>query len=155
MKREISPKIMHRLYAAEGYLELGMPKQALVELEAVEDAGPLEATRLFLLGHALKANEQYTEAIEPLHQAAELQPEMYSQSVSDSLTECFRESGHSDLAQFAQQTSDAIKEESLAEEIVSEPKKPEPETQRLEFKVQIQFKPHFQLTFKMEPRNNK
>ncbi|MFG0240958.1 MAG: hypothetical protein ACF8CY_07920, partial [Gimesia chilikensis] len=70
MLENVSPKVVHKLMAAEGYLELGMPIQALEALSTVEEAGPLEAMRLFLIGESYLCQERYHEAIEPLHQAA-------------------------------------------------------------------------------------
>ena len=37
-------KTVKRLFAAEGYLELGMPEQALEELALIEDPAPIEAS---------------------------------------------------------------------------------------------------------------
>jgi hypothetical protein len=50
-------KMLRRLLAADGYLDLEMPVQALRELEAIEEPGPLEPAVQFLTGEALKSQE--------------------------------------------------------------------------------------------------
>ncbi|QDT90598.1 tetratricopeptide repeat protein [Gimesia algae] len=106
----VSPKVIHKIMAAEGYLELGMPIQALDALAALEDAGPLEAMRLFLTGEAYLRQERYQEAIEPLHQAARLFPVMESRKAWNALSECFRLGGYQELAEVASMTAEAVEE---------------------------------------------
>tara|TARA_R110002095_G_scaffold163200_1_gene141418 strand:- start:99458 stop:99880 length:423 start_codon:yes stop_codon:yes gene_type:complete len=96
--------------AAEGYLELGMPIQALDTLHSLEDAGVLEAMRLYLIGEAYLRQEKYNEAIEPLHQAARLFPVMESRKAWNSLSECFRLGGYHELAEVASLTAEAVEE---------------------------------------------
>tara|TARA_R110002095_G_scaffold86631_2_gene75397 strand:+ start:4117 stop:4578 length:462 start_codon:yes stop_codon:yes gene_type:complete len=110
MLENVSPKVIHKMMAAEGYLELGMPIQALEALNTVEDAGPLEALRLYLIGEAYLRQEKYHEAIEPLHQAARLFPVMESRKAWSSLSECFRLSGYQELAEVATLTAEAVEE---------------------------------------------
>jgi len=110
MLENVSPKVIHKIMAAEGYLELGMPIQALEALHAVEDAGPLEAMRLYLIGEAFLRQEKYHEAIEPLHQAARLFPVMESRKAWSSLSDCFRLGGYEELAEVAFLTAEAVEE---------------------------------------------
>lgn len=110
MLENVSPKVVHKLMAAEGYLELGMPIQALEALSTVEEAGPLEAMRLFLIGESYLRQERYHEAIEPLHQAARLFPVMESRKAWSSLSECFRLGGYHELAEVALLTAEAVEE---------------------------------------------
>lgn len=110
MLENVSPKVIHKLMAAEGYLELGMPIQALEALHALEDAGLLEAMRLYLIGEAYRRQEKYHEAIEPLHQAARLFPVMESRKAWFSLSECFRLGGYLELAEVASLTAEAVEE---------------------------------------------
>jgi len=110
MLENVSPKVIHKMMAAEGYLELGMPIQALEALHAVEDAGPLEAMRLYLIGEAFLRQEKYNEAIEPLHQAARLFPVIESRKAWSSLSECFRLGGYEELAEVAFLTAEAVEE---------------------------------------------
>lgn len=110
MLDKISPKVIHKIMAAEGYLELGMPIQALDALASIEDAGPLEAMRLFLTGEAYLRQERYQEAIEPLHQAARLFPVMESRKAWSALSECFRLGGYQELAEVASLTAEAVEE---------------------------------------------
>jgi tetratricopeptide (TPR) repeat protein len=98
MQAEISTKVLRRLAAAEGYLDLDMPDHALEELEGIEDAGVLEAPRQFLKGEALKAQQRYDEAIEPLRRAAQMIPAPHNKMVWLSLSECFRHRGQTELA---------------------------------------------------------
>jgi Tfp pilus assembly protein PilF len=99
MHESISPRVVRRLTVAEGYLELGMPQQALAELDAVDDAGALEAPLLYLRGQALKHQERYDDAIESFRMAAELIPAPYDADAWLGLSECFRERGQEDLAE--------------------------------------------------------
>jgi tetratricopeptide (TPR) repeat protein len=59
---------------AEGYLELGMPRHALETLDRLPPPGTFRAHALYLRGEALRALDQYEEAIGPLAAAAELAP---------------------------------------------------------------------------------
>ncbi|QDT41307.1 hypothetical protein Pan241w_13670 [Gimesia alba] len=110
MLENVSPKVIHKIMAAEGYLELGMPIQALDALHSMEDAGVLEAMRLYLIGEAYRRQEKYHEAIEPLHQAARLFPVMESRKAWSSLSECFRLGGYHELAEVASLTAEAVEE---------------------------------------------
>lgn len=107
----IPQKTVRRLIAAEGYLELGMPHQALRELDKVTDPGSLTASFFFLRGESLKRIGRYSEAIKPLQYAADLLPIPHSQLPWKSLGACYRESGQSDLAETAEQTADEIASE--------------------------------------------
>lgn len=110
MLENVSPKVIHKIMAAEGYLELGMPIQALDALNSLEDAGVLEAMRLFLVGEAYRRQEKYHEAIDALHQAARLFPVMESRKAWSSLSECFRLGGYHELAEVASLTAEAVEE---------------------------------------------
>ena len=110
MLENVSPKVIHKIMAAEGYLELGMPIQALDALNSMDDAGVLEAMRLYLIGEAYLRQEKYHEAIEPLHQAARLFPVMESRKAWTSLSECFRMGGYQELAEVASLTAEAVEE---------------------------------------------
>ena len=107
----IPQKTVRRLMAAEGYLELGMPGQALRELDKVSDPGSLTASYSFLRGESLKRIGRYSEAIKPLQYAADLLPIPHSQLPWKSLGACYRESGQNDLAETAERTADEIASE--------------------------------------------
>lgn len=107
----IPKKTVRRLIAAEGYLELGMPRQALRELDKVSDPGSLTASFSFLRGESLKRIGRYSEAIQPLQYAADLLPIPHSQLPWKSLGACYRESGQNDLAESAERTADEIASE--------------------------------------------
>ena len=102
MNFNVSSKTIRRLQAAEGYLELNLPKNAWDELQSIEDPGPLEAVVEFLKGEALKGQERYEEAVAPLKRAAELVPAPHNQKVWLSLSECFRRGGKEELAEMAE-----------------------------------------------------
>ena len=60
---------------AEGYLELGMPKHALLALERHYQLVQGDARGCYLLGEALREMRQYGQAIAPLHRSLELIPD--------------------------------------------------------------------------------
>lgn len=102
-----SPRtLIRRLAAADGYLDLGMPRQALEELALIDDFGPLDAPAQFLRGKAFKAQERYVEAIEPLERAARLIPAPFSAPIWKMLGECFRHEGQTEQADAADTEAD-------------------------------------------------
>ena len=66
---------MKAQHQAEGYLELGLPQQALDVLDRVGMPGTADARTLYLQGEALRSLERYADAIAPLRNVAELEPE--------------------------------------------------------------------------------
>lgn len=110
MNCDISPKVLHRLSAADGYLTLEMPEHALAEVAAIDDAGPFEPLRAFLEGEALKAQKRYREAVGPLQKAAETLPVLRSEKAWRSLSECLQKSGRDDLAEVAALTAEAVED---------------------------------------------
>lgn len=62
------------LMAAEGYLELQLPEQALAELQRLDPADRRTSEALYLTGEALRALERYREAIPVLKAAADKAP---------------------------------------------------------------------------------
>jgi tetratricopeptide (TPR) repeat protein len=98
-QKEFNPQlIVRRLAAAEGYLELQMPAYAMDELNRVADAGPFEPIAQLFRGEALQAQEKYAEAIEPLHQAAQMFPKPFNQRAFMALSNCYRHEGQDQLA---------------------------------------------------------
>lgn len=104
--RQIHARVVRHLTAADGYLDLGMPRQALAELEAVGDAGPLTPAVEFLTGQALIVQERYEEAIEPLRRAVATIPAPHNRDAWLSLAECFRRTTRDDLACVADMFAD-------------------------------------------------
>ena len=90
--------VVRRLAAAEGYLELGMPNYALVELSRVSDPGPFAPIAELFRGEALQAQEKYADAIEPLNRAAQLFPAPFNQRALLALSNCYRQDGQIQLA---------------------------------------------------------
>lgn len=112
MNHEISYKVVKRLAAAEGYLELQLPLAALAELNRIEDAGPFEAIACLLKGEALSGTEQFQEAIEPLKKATELFPAPMNRRAWASLSRCYASTGQESLAEealAASQTEESAK----------------------------------------------
>ena len=102
----LSHATVRKLVAAEGYLELGLPAYALRELDAVENAGPLEPHALYLRGRTLIAQDRHHEAIAPLKQAAPRLPAPHNRVAWLSLGRCYRHSGQDALAQVAEALAD-------------------------------------------------
>lgn len=90
--------IVRHLAAAEGYLELQMPKYAMEELDRVADAGPFEPIAQLFRGEALQAQEKYAEAILPLNVAAQMFPAPFNQRAFVALSNCYRHEGQDQLA---------------------------------------------------------
>lgn len=97
-----APKVVRRLAAAEGFLELGLPHYALSELACIPEAGPFEGIAKLLTGEALKAENRFDEAIPALNRAAELFPQPFNQRAWWGLSQCYREQGLLELAEQAE-----------------------------------------------------
>lgn len=98
MNERQAHRIMRRLSAAEGYLQLGMADYALEEIDAIDDIGPFSPPRDLLRGEALKELERYDEAIEALQEAARTVAPPHRRMAWDSLIACFRARGQGDIA---------------------------------------------------------
>lgn len=85
MVTKSAQRVMRRLTKAEGYLELGMPDQALVELRSIDDPGPFSVPHLLMTAAALKAQGRTDEASESLRKVAQNLPKVTSQDVWKSL----------------------------------------------------------------------
>ncbi len=81
---------------AEGYLELGLPRHALDALGRLDDPTGLEGHTLYLWGEALRELERYSEALTPLAQAAEAEPD--NSHVWFALGWCYKRTGQIDMA---------------------------------------------------------
>lgn len=102
MSKELPQKLMRRLAAAEGYLQLGMPDHALQELSDEAGFGPLEAPALYLRGMAFMAQDDYEQAIPAFGRAARMIPAPYSGPAWMQLSECLRHEGQDALAEVAE-----------------------------------------------------
>ena len=60
-------RVVKRLAAAEGYLEIGLPTYAIAELNRVSEAGPFEPIVQLFRGEALQAQQKFADAIAPLN----------------------------------------------------------------------------------------
>jgi hypothetical protein len=104
--RQLVPqRIVRRLIAAEGYLELDLPSRSLAELDQIghpSEAGLLEPYVHYLRGESLKDLERFHDAINFLHEAARTIPAPFNSSAWLSLGECFRHDGQPILAEVAE-----------------------------------------------------
>lgn len=105
-------KVVRKLAAAEGYLELGMAARAIGEIETVPAAGPFEAIAELLRGEALKLQDRLDEAIPALNRAAELFPQPFNQRALLGLSQCYRLRG--DIA-LADETAAAMQSDNPSE----------------------------------------
>lgn len=97
---------------AEGYLELGMPQQAIATLERFGTGEHVPASVFYLRGEALRALDRWAEAIEPLTRASAVAPENIH--VWLALGWCYKRMGRIDLAiESLQQAQDAEPQEAL------------------------------------------
>ena len=97
-ERSVERKTVRALIAADGFLQLELPDQALAEVEALGDAGPLESARLYLVGQCLMGLGRFDDAIEPLRAAAGTIPAPWDGQAWEALSVCFRECGQPELA---------------------------------------------------------
>ena len=125
------PRTIRLLQRAEGYLELQLPVRAIAELDAITDAGPFEPAVALLRGEALKSQQRYDEALEPLKQAATMIPAPLNKRAWRSLSECYRQTGRNDLAEIADMV--------INSEEVTNSEEGEPESQTDPQQVTIHF----------------
>jgi tetratricopeptide (TPR) repeat protein len=74
MARIIRDRITRKLEAAEGYLMIDLPHQALDLLQSRADWASMQFEASFLTGEALRALGRFREAIVPLEHATTLKP---------------------------------------------------------------------------------
>jgi hypothetical protein len=101
MRIQITPKTVRRLLSADGYLDLGMPRQAIQELGLIQDAGVLEGPRELLFGIALKQVGDNPAAIHHLEKAARLMPSPIRRFAWRELEGAYRAVGSEELAGLA------------------------------------------------------
>ncbi len=101
MRTTLTPKTVRRLLAADGFLDLNLPAEAISELHRISDAGPLEGPRQLLLGIALKADGRTADAIRSLERAARIMPAPIRRFAWRELVECYRAVGSEEMAELA------------------------------------------------------
>ena len=96
----LTARVVRKLMAADGYLQLGLPAAALKELDALSDVdcGPLASARDYLAGQSLMADDRHEDALAPLQRAAETIPAPWNRAAYESLSVCFRAAGQDELA---------------------------------------------------------
>jgi tetratricopeptide (TPR) repeat protein len=112
MKANQTNRIARRLTAAEGYLELGLPADALDELLKIENAGPFQAACMWMMGESLRVQGLYEEAIAPLRQAARALPSETGHQAWEALKDCLEKSGRSATAEDMAQTMEYLEQRS-------------------------------------------
>ncbi|NUQ62006.1 MAG: tetratricopeptide repeat protein [Pirellulales bacterium] len=90
-------RIAKRMRQATGYLEIGMPQQALDRLELLGALGPFEAEVELLRGEAMRMQHRYEEAAASFAIAARKFPPE-SKAAWLALSLCCRQAGDSDRA---------------------------------------------------------
>lgn len=103
MIANFNARIIRKLVSAEGYMDLGMPIQAIRELDTIDDAGVLEPPRQYLIGRAMVAQGLYQKAVSHLEFAARQMPSPVKKIAWQALSECYRECGSDQLADVAEQ----------------------------------------------------
>lgn len=100
---DFAARLVRRLAACEGYLELNMPKYAMDELHiiskrfTVKEIGEFSPIVNLLYGRALMGVQQYDEAIIQLKRAShQLAPN--NRMALDSLSQCYRLNGQAYFA---------------------------------------------------------
>lgn len=101
MDSQKSQRVVKRLAAAEGYLELEMPQAALGELDRITETGPFDAIACLLRGEALAALKDFQTAIDPLVKAAEMFPSPMNKRAWAALAACYEATGQTDQAAVA------------------------------------------------------
>lgn len=89
-------RIQRTLREVEGYLELGMPQNALALLVRLNDPGTFRGQKLYLTGEALRSLNRHVDAILALEEAADLLPSNIH--VWLALAWCRKRTGRLDLA---------------------------------------------------------
>jgi tetratricopeptide (TPR) repeat protein len=84
---------VRRLAAAEGYLELGMPKAAERELAQIPANTSFEGAKQFLKGHALRCSDRMDEALGCFRSAATLFPAPVAQGLWKGLYDAYKSKG--------------------------------------------------------------
>ena len=103
MQANFNSRVIRKLVAADGYMDLDMPEHALRELDSINNAGPLDPPRQYLIGRALKSMGRFEEAVKPLESAAREMPAPIRKIAWRALSECYRECGNTALANVAEQ----------------------------------------------------
>ena len=84
-------RISQRIREAEGYLELGMPQNALDALARIDDAGTSRGQLRYLQGLAYRELERHREAVAPLRDATDAIPSNLGTWIA--LAWCLKRSG--------------------------------------------------------------
>lgn len=103
--------ISRRLLAADGYLDLNMPADALAELDRIEDPQAFTPSVYYLRGVTLQALGRIGQAIPYLEEAARLIPAPLSRFAWKSLSECYAAEGDVSMAELARMVAESTEME--------------------------------------------
>jgi hypothetical protein len=81
-------RVAKRIEQSCGYLELSMPAQALANLDGLATEGQLEGALQYIRGQALRMQDKFDDAVEPLSIAARLLPEPAAKHVLLAVAQC-------------------------------------------------------------------
>jgi hypothetical protein len=81
-------RVAKRVEQACGYLELGLPQQALDNVAGLATSGQLEGALQYVRGQALRMQARFDDAVAPLATAAQLLPEPAVEHVLEALAFC-------------------------------------------------------------------
>lgn len=102
MRITMTPKVVQRLLSADGYLDLGMPRRAVAELEKIQEPGVLEGPVQLMHGIALKQTNNPRDAIPHLERAARVMPSPIRRFAWRELVDAYRAVGNHELAEMAE-----------------------------------------------------
>jgi tetratricopeptide (TPR) repeat protein len=91
-------RVAKHLISATGYLELGMTRHALAQLDNLGELGPFEAATDMLRGEVFRVQGRYDAAAGMLESAAQKFAAPHDRSAWLALSLCYREAGDLDRA---------------------------------------------------------
>lgn len=91
-------RIMKRLIEADGYLDLGMTRQAMNTLDTIQDPGDYLGAIEFLRGKALWMEDRIDDAVDSLRFAAEHTMSPFNRPAWLALSAYYRNNGFTDQA---------------------------------------------------------
>jgi tetratricopeptide (TPR) repeat protein len=100
--------VLKHLAAAEGYLQLSLPRYAIGELKRIDNPGVFQPIAELFLGEALHAQERFDEAAATLERAAPQLPPVLESRAWRALSSCYHELGRSEAAARAAETAKSM-----------------------------------------------
>jgi len=91
-------RVARRMREATGYLEIGMPQEALGRLESLGSLGPFEAEVELLRGEAMRRQQRFEEAAVSFAIAARKSPPPQNKAAWLALSLCWQQVGDAERA---------------------------------------------------------